>query len=141
MSNIPNSLNYEATRRQKVLHLLLMHRLKDRPYLLHRSVIPENNVYISGGFLPIWEFTNKYVGGSSGDRRLRELRMINLVPIEMHRHRWKHWNPAKGCDSFMTTPIYRIGLTPEQIEAYDWSKAFGKSRWIFYQSKVTRIEL
>jgi hypothetical protein len=61
------------TANQRVLYLLRNAMLQNKPYW---KAIPE-----SAGFLPAYEFQKVEIGGSSGMRRLRQLREERNVPI------------------------------------------------------------
>ena len=93
--------------RQRVLFRLWTAKLNNE--ILFLSHIPDE--VISGGWLPIYAMQGPLIGGSSADRRLRELRTMHLVPIDYKIHRWKERKKI--------THIYRLGCSANEINWYE----------------------
>jgi len=125
-----------VTRKQIILDLLIKARLRDNDvnqgWLLHDDLDPAKQVWISGGFRPIYYFRGPDRGGDAADVRLREWRREHLVPIELRWHKWKLPVYSKGIEIPKTTPIYRIDLSQSDILTYDWTPAWEEPfNWIF----------
>jgi len=116
------------TQTQKVLVELIRLRRDNVVVLLSHSPYAQNN-YISGGWAPVWYFQRPDCGGSDAGRQIRFLRLRHGLPIEMKSHTY-----ISGNNRQKTIPIYRIGLTPEQIQAQDWTPAFKQPFNWHYQS-------
>jgi hypothetical protein len=97
------------SRLQKVLELLLDQRRNPKRGFNLASSYGEERVY--EGWLPIWAFQNEEVGGSSGGKRLRELRYLKGIPIEMETHIWERDR------KIMRTPVYRLTCEPGEIDS------------------------
>lgn len=93
--------------RQRVLFRLWIAKLRNEPYFLSNR--PDE--VISGGWLPIYAMQGPLIGGSSADRRLRELRTMHLIPIDYKIHRWKEQKKI--------THIYRLGCNADEINWHD----------------------
>ena len=104
-------------RRQRVLFRLWIAKLYNEIFFLSHQ--PDE--VISGGWLPIYAMQGSLIGGSSADRRLRELRTIHLIPINYKIHRWKYEKRI--------THIYKLGCNSNEIK---WYEIFNKgSQYIF----------
>ena len=91
------------TSKERILQRLIQARLSNEKYILHDFNGHRN--WISGGYLPMWEIQK--VGGTSGDRRIREIR--EDYPIDMKRHEWQHE------DKKINTFVYRLDMEPKKI--------------------------
>ena len=96
------------TRRQKVLKELVDAYNGKKYQYDHKN-------WISGGWVPIGAIVNPYTGGSSGTRRLRELR-AGGIKIE-HRYYYKTIPGALASEKVKTeTTIYRLLTPPDKID-------------------------
>ena len=96
------------SRLQKVLELLIDQKRNPRRGFNLAGLHGEERVY--EGWLPIWAFQNEEIGGSSGGKRLWELRYLKGIPIEMKIHLWE-----RGGEK-MRTPVYRLACEPGEID-------------------------
>jgi len=96
------------SRLQKVLELLIDQKRNPRRGFNLAGLHGEGRVY--EGWLPIWAFQNEEVGGSSGGKRLRELRYLKGIPIEMETHIWERDG------KIMRTPVYRLACEPGEVD-------------------------
>ena len=119
------------TREQKALSLLIDARLQNKKVCIHENPITNKRHYVSGGYLPVWEFRGKYEGGSSGARRLRELRANHKEPekdkndfIFKKTHLFEDWDSVKCIMKTHRVVIRRLKMTPDEVLAYPWDKAF-----------------
>lgn len=100
-------------RRFVVLYVLWFAREHNRPFAISTT----SNVWISGGWRPIWAFQSKQIGGSDAGRQLRFLYDKSKtngyqIEIEKKNHAWYDINGSKH-----TTPIYRL---KEAFPIEDW---------------------
>ncbi len=100
---------------QRVLYRLWYARLHNEK---HRGLPP--------GWLPIYEFQK--VGGSSGDRRFREIRDEKLVPTDYDKFEIGE----------ETIHAYRLDCDPYEI---DWQEIFDQGpKWRF-RRKIEEVQL
>ena len=90
------------TKHQQVLNLLAIAFIDRGPFLLSDS---DKNVFISGGWRPVWYFVGKGRGGSAGYQRLWELQTRFGVPVEMKTHDWEYWNGTKTVKKHTTCTL------------------------------------
>lgn len=102
------------TRRQKVLFLLITFRLEFGRRILHDHALPDQRVWISGGYHGVYDFVGKSAGGSAGYQRLWELREMHRIPIVKKLHKYP------GGETW----IWRLEMDPAEIYDYDWAPAF-----------------
>lgn len=100
-----------TTRLQYVLKILVEYKRTGKIYNL--ATAPDGTNYgwepVGEGWLPIYALEGPYIGGSSGDRRKRELQTDFGIPIEKKVHHWIS-DPKKY------TFVYRLGCDPEEID-------------------------
>ena len=124
-------LNYS----QKILAELIRVRRNNIAFYLSDSLYAENKV-ISGGWRPGYYFQTKSIGGSDAIRRIRKLRDAgngHNVPIELKAHQY-----TDGMSKDRSVYIYRLALTVEQVNNYNWDNAWSKpfAGWRFNRIDV-----
>jgi len=129
--NIQNIQDRLANNWQRVLFRLWVAKLRNEYFFL---VPGETSSIIRGGWLPVWAVTESMIGGSSGDRRLRQLRdkgfpfkQSNINGhIENYKiHEWHLYGKK------IRTFIYCLDcdLTPD-----DWEEILDKNAKYHYRS-------
>lgn len=117
---------------QKVLFRLWIAKIRNEIFFLATGVTTS---IIRGGWLPIWAFTDKMIGGSEGGRRKRNLTekgfpfktsIINGHVVYYKIHEWDLFGKKKK------TPIYCLDcdLTPE-----DWEEILEKNAKYYYHHR------
>ena len=97
---------------QRVLSRLYYAKKYHKLYFSHKK--DGKSVYFPTGYLPIWSFMRPGIGGSSGDRRLRELRGERGVPILKKKVKSKSYS------------IYKLGCECSEI---DWNAVVNDPKW------------
>jgi len=99
--------------RQRVLFRFWIAKVRNDKFRLYTRP----DIYISGGWLPVFAVQEALIGGSSADRRLRELKEINNIPFECKVHKWNIG------DRKMKTYIHRLKCNTGDI---NWKELFDK---------------
>lgn len=109
-----------GTVKQKVLYCLWIARSENKRYCIVQGL----REHISGGWLPMWILQSPLIGGTSADRRLRELREHHGIPLECRKHEY-----INDHGESRHIWIHRIAFDPRCL---DWEEVFAKKRQYFY---------